>query len=53
MIYLLDDFHNIQTVRLPGATMKLSLATHMASNLLDIQQSVPAILLPSDKSQIH
>ena len=53
MIYLLDDFHNIQTVRLPGANMKLSLATHMASNLLDIHQSVPAILLPSDKSKIH
>jgi len=53
MIYLLDDFHNIQTVRLPGATMKLSLATHMASNLLDIHQSVPAILLPSNKSKIH
>jgi len=28
MIYLLDDFHKIQTVRLPGANMKLSLATH-------------------------
>ena len=53
MIYLLDDFHNIQTVRLPGANMKLSLATHMASNLLDIHQRVPAILLPSDKSKIH
>ena len=54
MIYLLDDsFHNIQTVRLPGANMKLSLATHMASNLLDIHQSVPAILLPPDKSKIH
>lgn len=50
MIYLLDDFHNIQTVRLPGANMKLSLATHMASNLLDIHQRVPAILIPSDKS---
>jgi len=37
MIYLLDDFQNIQIEgRLPGATMKLSLATHMASHLLDI-----------------
>lgn len=53
MIYLLDDFHNIQTIRLPGANMKLSLATHMASNLLDIQLTVPAILLPPDKSKIH
>lgn len=31
MIYLLDDFHNVQTVRLPGTNMKLSFATHMAS----------------------
>lgn len=53
MIYLLDDFHNIQTVRLPGANMKLSLATHMASNVLDFSQSVPAILLPNDTSKIH
>ena len=53
MIYFLDDFHNIQTERLPGANMKLSLATHMASNLLDIHQSVPAILLPNDTSKIH
>ena len=53
MIYLLDDFHNIQTVRLPGANMKLSLATHMASNLLDIHQNVPAILLPSNIVTVH
>ena len=54
MIYLLDDFHNIQTVRLPGASMKLSLnAIHMASNLLDIHQIVPAILLFNERSKIH
>ena len=40
MICLLNDFHNIQTVRLPGADMKLSLATHMASNLSKIHRIV-------------
>ena len=53
MIYLLDDFHNIQTIRLPGANMKLSLAIHMASNMLHIQLSVPGILLPVDKTKVH
>jgi len=54
MIYLLDDFHNIQTIRLQaGANMKLSLATHMASNMLDIQLSIPGIFLPVDKTKVH
>ena len=53
MIYLLDDFHNIQTIRLPGDNMKLSLATHMASNLVDIHHQVPAISLPYDKKKVH
>lgn len=53
MIYLLDDFHNIQTVRLPGDNMKLSLATHMASNLVDIHDKVPAVPLPYDRKNIH
>ena len=37
MVLLLDDFHNIHTVRMPD-NLKLSKATHMASVLLDIQQ---------------
>lgn len=53
MIYLLDDFHNIQTVRLPGDNMKLSLATHMASNLLDVHRDVPGIPLPCDRKKVH
>ena len=53
MIYLLDDFHNIQTVRIPGEQMKLSIATHMASNLLDIHDNVPAIPLPCDRKNVH
>ena len=36
MVHLLDDFHNIQTIKLP-TSLKLSSASHMASNLLDIQ----------------
>ncbi len=49
MIYLLDDFHNIHSVWLPGDNMKLSLATHM----LDIYQDVPAIPFPCDRKKIH
>ena len=53
MIYLLGDFHNIQTVQLPGDNMKLFLATLMASNLVDIHDKVPAVLLPYDRKNIH
>ena len=31
MVHLLDDFHNIQTIKLP-TSLKLSSASHMASN---------------------
>lgn len=51
MVYLLDDFHVIQTVKVPGPNLKLSLAKHMASNMLDIQNTVPAIPLPIEKKQ--
>ncbi|KAL9977170.1 hypothetical protein ACROYT_G014548 [Oculina patagonica] len=53
MRYLLDDFHNIHSVWLPGNNMKLSLATHMPSNLLDVYQDVPAIPLHCDKKKGH
>jgi hypothetical protein len=46
MVYLLDDLHNIQTIKRP-TSVKLSVA-NMAWNLLDIQ-NIPAIPLP--KSQ--
>lgn len=50
MINLLDDFHNILTVRQPS-NLKLSIATHMTSSLLDIHPTVPAINLPSSRNQ--
>ena len=53
MIYLLGDFHNIQTVRLTGDNMKLSLPTHMASNLVDIYDKVLAVPFPYDRKNIH
>lgn len=53
MICSLDNFHNIQTVRPPGDNMKLSLATHMASYLVDIHDKVPAVPLPYDRKNIH
>ncbi|XP_048583972.1 uncharacterized protein LOC125563143 [Nematostella vectensis] len=46
IVQLLDDFHNILTVRLP-TNLKLSLATHMASGLLDIHPSIPAVPIPT------
>ena len=46
---MLDDFHNIQTIQLPTQS-KLSVATHMASCLLDIHQTVPAV---STSGQMH
>ena len=53
MIYLLGDFHYIQTVRLTGDYMKLSLATHMASNLVDIHDKVLAVPFSYDRKNIH
>lgn len=51
MAHLLDDFHNIQTIKRP-TSLKLSAASHMASNLLDIQ-NIPAIPLPKSKDNRH
>jgi hypothetical protein len=53
MIFLLDDFHNIHTVRLPETNLKLSVATHMVSSLLEVHTTVPAVVLPSMASKIH
>ena len=46
MILLLDDFHNIHTIRMPD-NLKLSKATHMASVLLDIHLEIPAVKKPN------
>lgn len=46
IVNLLDDFHNILTIRLP-TQLKLSVATHMASSLLDMHPKVQAIPVPS------
>ena len=42
MILLMDDFHNVHTIRMPD-NLKLSKATHMASVLLDIHLEIPAV----------
>ena len=36
MVHFLDNFHSIQTFKLPNG-LKLSSASHMASNLLDFR----------------
>ena len=51
MVHLLDDFHNIRTVRLP-TNLKLSIASHMVSSLLDIH-NIPAIKLPGNPANTH
>lgn len=52
MVNLLDDFHNILTIKLPSE-LKLSVATHMASSLLDIHQNIPAVHLPLKRGSQH
>ena len=52
MVNLLDDFHNILTVHLPS-NLKLSVATHMTSSLVDIHLTVPAVTLPANKGMQH
>lgn len=52
MVNLLDDFHNILTIRLPSE-LKLSVATHMASSLLDIHQNISAVHLPLKRGSQH
>lgn len=52
MVNLLDDFHNILTIRLPSE-LKLSVATHMASSLLDIHPTISAVKLPVKKGSQH
>ena len=46
MILLLDDFHNIHTIRMPD-NLKLSKATHMASVLLNIHLEIPVVKNPT------
>lgn len=42
MIFMLDDYHNIHTKKVPQK-LKTSTAVHMASSLLDIHMSIPAV----------
>ena len=42
MVLLLDDFHNIHTVKMP-VNLKLSKAIHMASVLFDIHLEIPVV----------
>ena len=52
MVLLLDDFHNINTIRLPNQ-LTLSVAVHMASSLVDIHSSIPALHVPAKREMIH
>ena len=52
IVNLLDDFHNIVTIRLP-TQLKLSVATHMASSLLDMHPKVQAIPVPTSREKTH
>lgn len=45
MILLLDDFHNIHVIRQPDTTTT-SQAIHMASCLVDVHDTLPAIRIP-------
>ena len=42
MVLLLDDFHNIHTVKMPD-NLKLSKAIHVASVLFDIHLEIPVV----------
>ena len=53
VINMLDDFHVIQTITVPGEILTLSSATHMATSLLDVQTQVPCIARPPDDTAIH
>ena len=48
---VLDDFHNVDVIWLPTKVM-LSVAVHMASSLVDIYRTIPALCIP-DKKLIH
>ncbi|KAK2547224.1 hypothetical protein P5673_032931, partial [Acropora cervicornis] len=52
IVNLLDDFHNILTIRLP-TQLKLSVATHMTSSLLDMHPKVKAIPVPTCREKRH
>ena len=53
VINMLDDFHVIQTITVPGEMLTLSSSTHMATSLLDVQTHVPCIARPPDDTAIH
>ena len=43
MIFMLDDYHKIHAKKVPQK-LKTSTAVHMASSLLHIHMSIPAVL---------
>ena len=51
MILPLDDFHNINAIRLP--TKLMLVAVHMGSSLVDIHSTIPALCIPDKKELIH
>lgn len=50
MIFMLDDYHNIHAKKVPQKLGTLT-AVHMASSLLDIHMSVPAVSKPLSTAQ--
>lgn len=48
----MDDFHNINAIKTPTKRI-LTNAVHMATLLLDIQSSVPAVPHPVEPANIH
>jgi len=47
MINFLDDYHNIHTKKVPTDLQKTKIA-HMASSMLDVHPSIPAIKRTND-----
>ena len=45
MVMMLDDYHNIHVKKVPQK-LKASTAVHMASSILDIHVSIPAVRQP-------
>ena len=52
MIFMLDDYHNIHAKKVPQK-LRTSSAVHIASSLLDIHMSIPAVPKTSQAALLH
>ena len=52
MILLVDDFHSNHAIP-QSDTATTSTAVHMASCLLDVHETIPAIKVPSSSDKLH